>query len=216
MHAYRSRGQLASVDSARAWLFSIARHACQRMQRRRAGEPAHLESLQELTREPSTTVPDLPEGGEPFSAAIRGEARALVERGLAEIPEPFRMVLVLSDVAELTIGEIATALGVKEATVKTRLHRARLRLREALAAGLRQRSAAPPTHDVAVCQELLRAKLEAMDRRAPLPYSEQALCERCRVFLQTLDLGREVCAAWRLETFTAELRARLATAVGAL
>ncbi|HSM13549.1 MAG TPA: sigma-70 family RNA polymerase sigma factor, partial [Thermoanaerobaculia bacterium] len=185
--AFRAWNQLEDPGAARAWLYAIARRVCQRMRRRRAGEPARLESLDALMPRPSPTVPDLEAAHDPHRALLRAEARELVERGLAELPEAFRLPLVLADIAELTLAEVASVLGLKEATVKTRLHRARLKLRSVLAEGLPQRSAAPPPHGRSVCLDLLRAKLEAIDRRAPLPYSDRALCERCRTLLGTLD-----------------------------
>jgi hypothetical protein len=83
-------------------------------------------------------------------------------------------------------------LGLKEATVKTRVHRARLKLRQAITSGARS-SALAADHPRGVCLDLLRAKQEALDRGAPFPYSEQALCDRCRSLLATLDLGFDAC-----------------------
>jgi RNA polymerase sigma-70 factor (ECF subfamily) len=49
---------------------------------------------------------------------------------MAELPEPYREVLVLRDVAELDTAQTAAFLGVSENNVKTRLHLARIALRE--------------------------------------------------------------------------------------
>ncbi len=212
VQAYRAWDQLADPSNARAWLYSIARRACQRMHRKRAGEPERMETLEELMPRPSPTVPDLDDGGDPLAARLRSEARELVERGLAELPEAFRVPLVLADIAELTVAEIASVLGLKEATVKTRLHRARLKLRAVLADGLPQREAPPPPHDRSVCLDLLRAKLEAMDRRAPFPYSNEALCERCRTLLGTIDLAGEACASLAGPELPEPLRSRVLAA----
>ncbi|MCB9378613.1 MAG: sigma-70 family RNA polymerase sigma factor [Holophagales bacterium] len=212
VQAFRAWDQLQDPSAARSWLYAIARRACQRMHRRRSGEPKDLETLEELMPRPASTVPDLAGDGGPHAARLRSEARELVERALAELPEAFRLPLVLSDIAELTVAEIAQVLGLKEATVKTRLHRARLKLRAVLATGLPQREAAPPPHDRSVCLDLLRAKLEAMDRRAPFPYSSQALCERCRTLLGTLDLAGEACASLSGPELPPALRARVRAA----
>lgn len=213
VRALRSWSQLEDESQARAWLYSIARHACQRMHRKRAGEPMHLEPLDELLPVPGPTIPDL--GSNPHSDRLRGEARELVERGLAALPGPFRLPLVLAEIAELTVSEIAEVLGLKEATVKTRLHRARLKMRAVLAAGLPQRPAPPPSHDRTVCLTLLQAKLEALDRRAPFPLTDQALCERCRVLLGTLDLAGATCASLREGGLPGTLRQRLLTITSA-
>ncbi len=209
VQAFRAWDQLDDPANARAWLYAIARRACQRMHRRRSGEPARLESLDQLLPRPAATLPDLEAEGGPHAERLRAEARELVERGLTELPEAFRLPLVLADIAELSLAEIASVLGLKEATVKTRIHRARLKLRARLAAGLPQRPAPPPAHARTVCLDLLRAKLEALDRRAPFPYSDAALCERCRTLLGTLDLAGEACASFVGGELPAGLRARV-------
>jgi RNA polymerase sigma-70 factor (ECF subfamily) len=61
------------------------------------------------------------------------EEQALIERAIASLPPLYRDVFVLSDVEQLTNPEIATLLGLSLAAVKSRLHRARLVLRDALA-----------------------------------------------------------------------------------
>lgn len=61
-----------------------------------------------------------------------GETRAVLGRALDTLPENYRAVLVLKDVDELSNGEIAEMLGESVASVKSRLHRARMALREQL------------------------------------------------------------------------------------
>jgi RNA polymerase sigma-70 factor (ECF subfamily) len=69
---------------------------------------------------------------DPECAAARQEIRRLIERAIDELPEAFRIVFVMRDVEELSVEETAGLLRVPEATVKTRLHRARRLLRQAL------------------------------------------------------------------------------------
>ena len=73
-------------------------------------------------------APDAPE-----RAAMRAEIRRLLERKIDDLPDAFRIVFVLREVEELTIEEVARCLGVPEATVRTRLFRAKARLRESIA-----------------------------------------------------------------------------------
>ncbi|GMU66842.1 MAG: hypothetical protein AMXMBFR36_31160 [Acidobacteriota bacterium] len=208
--AFRNWSQLEDPEKARAWLYSIARRACQRMHRPRAGQPARLEPLSELEPRPGPTVPELPSAaGDPHAERLRREAREIVESALAELPDPFRQTLVLADLAELGTGEVAAVMGVKEATVKTRLHRARLKLRDVLARRLPQRPAPAPTHARRVCLDLLHAKLEALDRGVPFSYSDAALCERCSSLLGTLDLARDGCRALAVERLDPALRRRI-------
>lgn len=63
---------------------------------------------------------------------LSGETRAVLGRALDTLPEHYRAVLVLKDVDELSNEEIAEMLGESVASVKSRLHRARMALREQL------------------------------------------------------------------------------------
>ena len=68
----------------------------------------------------------------PEAAAAREQLRQRLERAIAALPDEQRPVFVLRAVEGLSVEETALLLGLKEATVKTRLFRARRRLREAL------------------------------------------------------------------------------------
>jgi RNA polymerase sigma-70 factor (ECF subfamily) len=68
----------------------------------------------------------------PDAAFAREQLRRLMERAIAALPETFRTVFVLRDVEGLSVEETAEALSILPATVKTRLLRARRRLRDAL------------------------------------------------------------------------------------
>ena len=63
----------------------------------------------------------------------RGEVRRLVEARIDALPEAFRTVFMLRAVEDMTVEETAEALGIPEATVRTRFFRARAMLREAIA-----------------------------------------------------------------------------------
>jgi RNA polymerase sigma factor (sigma-70 family) len=69
----------------------------------------------------------------PPGAVLRAEIRRLLERRIDELPVAFRTVFVMRDVEDLTVEETADCLSISPATVRTRLFRARARLREALA-----------------------------------------------------------------------------------
>jgi RNA polymerase sigma-70 factor (ECF subfamily) len=68
----------------------------------------------------------------PSDTALRNEVRKVLERRIDELPGAFRTVFVMREVEEMTARETADALGIPEATVRTRLFRARALLREAL------------------------------------------------------------------------------------
>jgi len=71
----------------------------------------------------------------PSEALEQKELRDALANALNSLPEKYRTVLMLRDVQHLSISETAAALGLSEANVKTRLCRARLQMRDALAPG---------------------------------------------------------------------------------
>ena len=208
LQAYRKWEQFEGRSDPATWMYTIAGRLCQRRHRRRAGEPRRLESLSDLLPSASDEVIAMSAGGEgPFDAHLRREAERAVTAALSSLPLAVRMPLVLADIAELPLGNIARILGLKPATVKTRVHRGRLQLRRALLERLPTRPAPPSDHDRQVCLDLLQAKQEALDRRAPFPYSSDDLCARCRAVFSTLDLGQDTCLNLGRGELPASLRA---------
>jgi RNA polymerase sigma-70 factor (ECF subfamily) len=100
------------------WLHRIAVNACYDLVRRRK-PAASLES--DLVEPPSTG-----------DHADRAAAAADVQRALLQVPPEFRIVLVLHELQDLPLDEIAEALEVPLGTVKSRLHRGRVALGRAL------------------------------------------------------------------------------------
>lgn len=101
----------------------------------------------------------------PEQDMARSQVRDLLEQVIEELPDPFRIVLVLRDVEDLSVEETAEHLGLKPATVKTRLHRARKMMR----AGLAERAAAtlPDLFPFAGqrCERMADKVVEALQRR---------------------------------------------------
>src|SRR5215472_10904535 len=71
----------------------------------------------------------------PSEALEQKELRDAIHRAMDRLPEKYRAVLILRDVQHLSINETARVLGISESNVKTRLLRARLQMRDALAPG---------------------------------------------------------------------------------
>jgi len=166
------------------------------MERRRAGEPRRIQSLEQLLPSGEPTVVDLPAGGEtPLEWVERRDVVRAVRRAIESLPLGFRLPVALKEIEGLSVEEVAGVLGIKPATVKTRLHRARLLLRKELSTALPARPAVeehadePRSH----CLDLLWAKQEAMDRGVDFPIPAGHLCERCRTVFETLDVARDVC-----------------------
>jgi RNA polymerase sigma-70 factor (ECF subfamily) len=70
--------------------------------------------------------------GTPESELLSGEAREILDQALDRLPGHYRALLVLRDVEELSNEEVAEILGESVSSVKSRLHRARMALREVL------------------------------------------------------------------------------------
>ena len=68
----------------------------------------------------------------PEERALSGESRRVLESAIDSLPEHYRAVLILRDVEELSNEEVASIVGDSLASVKSRLHRARMALREQL------------------------------------------------------------------------------------
>jgi RNA polymerase sigma-70 factor (ECF subfamily) len=195
IQAFRKWDQFEGRSDPATWMYTIAARLCRRRHRRRAGAPRRLEPLADLLPPADGALVDLSRLGDPHDALARDELRRTVLDGIAGLPPAFRVPIVLVDIAELRTADVARILGIKEATVKTRVHRARLKLRQLLAAHL---PSAPPVtcrHDRRVCLDLLDAKQQALDRGVPFSLSDAELCARCKSVMATLDLGKEVCRA---------------------
>jgi RNA polymerase sigma-70 factor (ECF subfamily) len=195
LRAHRYRDRFEGRSDINTWLYRIAARVCMRMRRRRAGQPAHMESIEEDPAFVEKNIVDI-------DALARRQAEdhdlaedlERLQEAIVYLPEPFRIVLVLKEIAGLSIEETAQALNLKPQTVKTRLHRARMRVRDRLVRRLPSKPGAPPAYSKRVCLDLLKAKQDALDRGAPFPVQDSLLCERCRSVFATLDFGRDLCS----------------------
>ncbi len=134
----RSAPHLARLTEANAlavWLYTVTRHRCWRMRRKPAAAPAHTLSLDELMPD-EQELAALAERATPEDAAASDEMARLVHGAVLAIPPQYRIVLVLHDMEDLDVEQIARVLDLKPGTVRVRLHRARLAVRRAMAARL--------------------------------------------------------------------------------
>jgi RNA polymerase sigma-70 factor (ECF subfamily) len=121
--AWRGAPGFRGDASVRTGLFQVVLHACRRRGRRRAGEPDRHAPVEEAEAVAS------PEAGAEATLEAREQGRALAQ-ALAGLPEEAREILLLRDVEGLSGGEAAEALGIGLPAMKSRLHRARLELKE--------------------------------------------------------------------------------------
>ncbi len=116
--------------SFKGWLLRIVTNACYDQLRARRRRPA--DSLDDLlSLDQDSEPPDFVNGREgPEEHATRAELNRLLQQGIAALPDDQRIVVVLADVQGLSYEEIAAATKTNLGTVKSRLNRARLRLRD--------------------------------------------------------------------------------------
>ena len=120
-------------SSLSTWLYRIASNEALMMLRKRRPEINFADSTVEEEDERNyapvqfTDWCCLPE-----EEYLSAEARKAMDRAVEHLPETLRIVFVLRDIEDLSIQETSEVLGLSETAVKTRLLRARLRLREEL------------------------------------------------------------------------------------
>ena len=118
------------------WMIQIAVNEA--LMRKRRAHPELVESIGEKREEGGNYTPrDFADWREiPSEVLERKEVRQKLAQAVAMLAEKYREVFVLRDMQHLSIEETAQALGISRASVKTRLLRARLMLRDMLAPGL--------------------------------------------------------------------------------
>jgi RNA polymerase sigma-70 factor (ECF subfamily) len=126
------------------WLYRIASNACLKKRRRGVHDPSPEQelSLDELMPRPDAEgrKPEIPDWSEDAERTLlRGELNARMEAAIDKLPKEYKIVLVLRDVEGLSAEETAQAVGLSVAAVKSRLHRARVFVRQALAEYLQER-----------------------------------------------------------------------------
>jgi RNA polymerase sigma-70 factor (ECF subfamily) len=131
LRAYRSIRSFRG-EHFRAWLLSITANACRDELRRQRRRPT---SSLDRGEEDGVIAFEPPDPGlTPEDSALNAELRVALERALLQLPEEWRLVVVLADVHGLSYDEVAQAVGLPLGTVKSRLSRARGRLRDILLA----------------------------------------------------------------------------------
>jgi RNA polymerase sigma-70 factor (ECF subfamily) len=144
------------------WLARIVLNEARGRLRSRAGviDLGPIEAVPESARRLGLSDRTAPE--DPEAAAVRAQIRHILERAIDDLPLPFRLVFILREIEELSVAETALHLNLRPETVKTRLHRARRRLREALDAQLADVFDGPYPFLGARCAQLTEAVMARM------------------------------------------------------
>ena len=138
LSAFKAIGKFRG-GSFKAWLLRIVTNACYDQLRFKQRRPAvSLDALLVLESAPVQSLTD--PGESPEEYAVRQELNRAIQVGIGTLPSEQRIALVLSDVQGLSYQEIAEVTGASLGTVKSRLSRARSKLRDFL---LEQRELLP-------------------------------------------------------------------------
>jgi RNA polymerase sigma-70 factor, ECF subfamily len=145
LRVFENFDQLREPERVRSWVFRIAKNECLLKRRKSIFAPAQGLSLDEFLparaqRDGEFRLEIADWSGLPETQVLESELKEALERAIGELPENYRSVVLLRDMEELSTQETAQILDVNEDTVKTRLHRARLPLRQKLDDHLRSTS----------------------------------------------------------------------------
>ncbi len=138
--AFQHLGTFEGRSSLSTWLYRIAVNEALMMGRRR--RPDTISTDEETQTDDGELKPleivdwhNLPE-----QELLSNETQAMLDKAISRLPETLRVVFLLRDIQDLSVRETAEALNLSETAVKTRLLRARLRLREYLSSYFKERS----------------------------------------------------------------------------
>lgn len=128
--AFKAIGKFRG-GSFKAWLLRIVTNACYDQLRRKQRQPStSLDALLVLEPAPTQSLTDSRESPEEYT--VRQELSKAIQIGIGNLPPEQRITLVLADVQGFSYQEIAGVTGVALGTVKSRLSRARNKLRDFL------------------------------------------------------------------------------------
>lgn len=132
LSAFRGLKNFKAESTFSTWLYRIATNASLMKYRKRRAGHVSLEQSQTTGDEAGEAL-QLPDWStQPLDELLGAETREAMSEGIALLPEDDREVFQMRDILEMSNAEVAEKLGLTVAAVKSRLHRARLRLRDHL------------------------------------------------------------------------------------
>jgi RNA polymerase sigma-70 factor, ECF subfamily len=191
----------------------VARSFCIKKRRRTKGAPAQHEPLDRVSEE---AVPGRDAASTPEQMLLGRELREAVAAALDKLAPDWREVIVLRDIEGLGAAEVAQVTGLSVAAVKSRLHRARVALRENLLSVVGGEPAASPTP--ASCPDvltMLSRKLEDEISPDVCAKMEEHLtgCPHCRGLCDSLKKTLAVCSSLPTPSVPPQVQASLRKAV---
>lgn len=197
---------LPKFDTPKAlgtWLYKVAKNRCLMTRRKSKFAPKENLSLDELMpdRQELEQLESVPEIN-PESAAIRGEEGRRIREAVRNLPPHYRIILVLRDMEGFTDDEVGEITGLRPATVRVRLHRARLFVRRELSkarqkAANHSRTTTEPSRPRR-CRSMFAGLSDYLDGELDDFSCEEIEahlegCEPCKKFLRSLEESIKQC-----------------------
>ena len=207
---FKSLPYLRKIENPQAlavWLYKVTRNRCWMSRRRSKFAPAHTMSLDEL-------MPDHMElealtgtkSKTPEAISIAHQEAERLQAAVLRIPAKYRLILVLHDMEELSSMEVARITGLREGTIRVRLHRARLFVRRELASLNTKRTRKPTgkRRKPVDCQRIFAGLSDYMDGVVDdltcKKFQEHIQnCAPCVHFLEDLSRAVERCRSYRVD-----------------
>jgi RNA polymerase sigma-70 factor (ECF subfamily) len=162
VRAYEHLGQFAGKAAFSTWLTRIAIHEALARKRRRG----RMEELDALLPENGDVMAILKSSApSPEDGTATSQARELLEQAIDQLPEAYRTVVMLREVEEMSVAETAESLGVSDAVVKTRLHRAHAMLRKELYARAKGRATDLYQFHAVRCDRVVKAVFDRIKQK---------------------------------------------------
>jgi len=212
----RSVRDFRGDSSVSSWLYTIARRFCIKKRRRSKFAPARDESLDTPGTGAGKHLAD--PRPNPEQAAANQELATALADAIDALEPAQREVLVLRDIEGLSAPEVAKVLGLRVDAVKSRLHRARVAIREKLAPALGRPVIAPPRG--ALCPDVLTLFSQHLEGEiAPSVCATMeahlAQCNHCRDACESLKRTLAICRQLPTPDVPASLAASVKAAIHA-
>lgn len=190
----RSLRDFRGESSVSSWLYTIARRFCIKKRRRSKFAPAREDSLDALEATAAERVAD--SSPNPEQTTTNRELAAALTRAIDALDPSQREVLVLRDVEGLSAPEVAKILDISIDAVKSRLHRARVAVRQELAPVFGRPAIESPR--VAMCPDVLALFSQHLEGDidpsvCATMEAHLAQCSHCRHACESLKRTLAIC-----------------------
>ncbi len=202
-------------SSLSTWLYTVARSFCIKKRRRSKFAPEREASMQTEAAAQVARLPDT--GPQPDEVSASREVGAALERAIRLLPPEQREVLLLRDIEGLKATEVAEVLELSVPAVKSRLHRARLQVREGVATLL---AASPQPAEGSDCPDVLlmysrHVEGEISGEMCAEMEAHIERCARCKGSCDSLKKTLALCRSTPVQPVPADTQASVREALRA-